>query len=101
MPSNYLNGIQRVEIVLIAIIFLISSFSQNFVYKIYSILPEVITWPMVATYNLIVVDFFSNIGLDSEFWWGFGRGLSTSIVIGLIFWIFNKTVKWVYVGFNK
>lgn len=56
---------------------------------------------MVATYNLIVVDFFSNIGLDSEFWWGFGRGLSTSIVIGLIFWIFNKTVKWVYVGFNK
>ena len=101
MAFNYRNGMQRIQIVLIAVIFLISSFSQNFVFKLYSILPEVVKWPMVATYNLIVVDFFYNIGLDSEFWWGFGRGLSTAMIVGLFIWFINKLFTWAYAGFIK
>jgi hypothetical protein len=101
MLFNRLNGIHRIELVFVAILFFMSAFSSTFVYKLYSYLPEAIKWLMVNIYNLIVVDFFSNIGFDSEFWWGFGRGLSTAIVAGLIFWILNKIIKWIYVGFNK
>lgn len=101
MSISFPKGIQRIEIVLIAIIFLVSAFSQNFVYKLYSIFPEAVKWLMVNLYNLIVVDFFSTIGLDSEFWWGLGRGLSTAVVIGLLLLIINKLFKWVYAGFIK
>ncbi len=101
MSINYLNGIHRIEVVLVSIFFFISALSSKFVYKLYSILPDAITWLMVAIYNLIVADLFSNIGLDSEFWWGLGRGLSTAFVIGLILLIMNKAIKWVYAGFTK
>jgi hypothetical protein len=101
MSISFLKGIQRIEIVLIAILFLVSAFSQNFVYKLYSIFPEAVKWLMVNVYNLIVGDFFSNIGLDSEFWWGLGRGLSTALVIGLILWVINMVVRWIYLGFKK
>jgi hypothetical protein len=103
MPINFHKGIQRVEIVLITILFMFASFSSDnfFWIKFFPILPELFQWSMVAIYNIIVVDFFSNIGLDSKFWWGLGRGLTTAFFIGLFFYLIKKVIKWVYAGFIK
>ena len=100
-PLRNLNGIQRIEFIVVIASFLMAAFSSNFVYRTYSALPEPVVWMMVSIYNLLVVDIFSSIGLDSPLWWGIGHGFSTAMVIALFLWILNCSISWVYEGFKK
>jgi len=96
-----LSGIHRIELIIVIVVFFIAAFSSTFVYRSYDALPAPVVWLMVAIYNLLVADIFSNIGLDSPFWWGLGNGISTAVVIGLLLWILNHSASWVYAGFKK
>ena len=100
-PLENLNGFQRIKFIVVIAAFLIAAFSSNFVYRTYDAFPEPVVWLMVTIYNLLVVDMFSSIGLDSPFWWGLGRGISTAVVVGLFLWIFSLSISWIYVGFKK
>lgn len=96
-----LNGIERIELIAVLLVFFISAFSMSFVSSLYSALPEGIVWLMVNIYNLIVVDLFANNGLDSPLWWGLGSGLSNAFVTALVLLIINKAIAWVLIGFKR
>lgn len=96
-----LNGVQRIELIAVLLVFFMSAFSMSFVNNLYSTLPEGIVWLMVNIYNLIVVDLFANNGLDSPLWWGLGSGLSNAFVTALLLLVFNKAITWVLIGFKK
>lgn len=100
-PKKHLSGVHRIELFVVIAIFLMAAFSSNFAYRLYDVLPEPFVWLMVAIYNFLVVDTFSSIGLDSPFWWGLGHGISTATVIGLLLWILNCSISWIYAGFKK
>jgi hypothetical protein len=100
-PLENLSGIHRIVLIVVTAVFLMAAFSSNFVYRSYDVLPAPVVWLMVSIYNLIVVDIFSSIGLDSPFWWGLGSGISTAFVIGLLMWILSRSISWIYAGFKK
>jgi hypothetical protein len=95
-----LNGIHRIQVMVVLAVFFLSAFSMNFVGGLYSLLPEGIIWLMVGINNFLV-HALANSGLDAPLWWGIGNGFSSAIVIALLLWILNLSVSWIYAGFKK